>query len=480
MELQTIKIFLASSSELKDDRRELELAILRKNDSLKNEGVFIEMIVWEDFLDTISATRLQDEYNKSILQCDIFIMLFFTKVGKFTFEEFQVALNSFKKTGKPKIYTYFKNAPIDSSNINEEDILSMLSFKKKLKDIGHYFTTYNNVDGLKYHFSEQLLKLDITPSKFRFAEKPGIPEEQMPPPSFFKNRKKSIYFILLGLLVAVVATTIIFNNSAKETITPIDGSLKEIISPIDISSNETELLIDNSSNQTIPLSDISSNETKAPSSTSSKEIIRSSNNSMKETISPIEFNAGKNSMTLTYHSNSLARSDKFQIDPNETVEYLKKALKRHYKISIPPQLLDRTSDGGYEINDVLVANHKVLNMESLSLKNAGLKLNDVIEFDYQIISSETMACRMPGVLVEIEGIEDINPILTLNGIHNPVKTIKRDGSYQFYFDTVNECNPESWIGKLGSSNNSYYLTNPYNISYGDTLTMHFNLVAQSK
>ena len=80
---QTKRIFLASSSELKEDRKEFEIFINRKNKDWVGQGVFIELIVWEDFLDALSKTRLQDEYNKAIRECDIFVMLFWTKVGQY-------------------------------------------------------------------------------------------------------------------------------------------------------------------------------------------------------------------------------------------------------------------------------------------------------------------------------------------------------------------------------------------------------------
>jgi hypothetical protein len=61
--MQTQKIFLASSSELREDRREFEIFLNRKNNDWVEKGVFLKLIVWEDFLDAVSKTRLQDEYN---------------------------------------------------------------------------------------------------------------------------------------------------------------------------------------------------------------------------------------------------------------------------------------------------------------------------------------------------------------------------------------------------------------------------------
>jgi hypothetical protein len=59
--MKTKKIFLASSSELKNDRKEFEIFINRKNIDLQKKGFFIELVIWEDFLDAMSQTRLQDE-----------------------------------------------------------------------------------------------------------------------------------------------------------------------------------------------------------------------------------------------------------------------------------------------------------------------------------------------------------------------------------------------------------------------------------
>ena len=116
----TKKIFLASSSELKEDREEFEILIGRKNKDWVARGVFLELVVWEDFLDAVSQTRLQDEYNEAIRECDLFVMLFCTKVGQYTEEEFATAFGQFKATNKPFIFTYFKDAQISTGGANQE------------------------------------------------------------------------------------------------------------------------------------------------------------------------------------------------------------------------------------------------------------------------------------------------------------------------------------------------------------------------
>ncbi len=158
-ERKTIRIFLASSAELEADRKEVGIFINLENNRLNKEGIFIELNLWEDFIDAMSATRLQDEYNKVVRDCDIFLSLFFTKVGKYTAEEFENAFGQFSETGRPYIYTYFKDEDVKISNLNKADINSKFDFQEKLKALGHFPTQYKNMEDLKYQFKMQLEKL---------------------------------------------------------------------------------------------------------------------------------------------------------------------------------------------------------------------------------------------------------------------------------------------------------------------------------
>jgi len=84
---------------------------------------------------------------------------FFTKAGKYTEEEFEGAYRHFKETGKPRIYTFFKNADIKTGNAKKQDLNSLWSFQEKLSELGHFHTVYDNIEGLKLQFKDQLEKL---------------------------------------------------------------------------------------------------------------------------------------------------------------------------------------------------------------------------------------------------------------------------------------------------------------------------------
>jgi hypothetical protein len=157
--METIRIFLASSSELLPDRKEFREFLSVENDRFHKKGVYFELIQWENFLDAVSQTSLQDEYNKELKKAQIVICLFYTKAGKYTQEEFDTALTQFKETGSPLIYTYFKSGAPDPDP-NDQLALDLISFKKRLADIGHFYTAYNNIDDLKYQFRKQLDRLE--------------------------------------------------------------------------------------------------------------------------------------------------------------------------------------------------------------------------------------------------------------------------------------------------------------------------------
>lgn len=159
-QMRTLKIFLASSSELKEDRDALRLFISLENDRLNEKGanIYLQLVQWEYFLDTVSDTSSQTEYNKALKECDIVLSLFFSKAGKYTQEEFESAYQNFKDTGKPKIYAYFKDAPINTGSITD-DVISLLNFRKRLQEIGHFPTSYTDIENLKVQFKRQLDKL---------------------------------------------------------------------------------------------------------------------------------------------------------------------------------------------------------------------------------------------------------------------------------------------------------------------------------
>jgi hypothetical protein len=157
--VKTLRIFLASSAELREDRDAVDLYFRQQNDRLLKQGLYLEIIRWETFLDAMSETRLQDEYNAAIRDCDLFVSLFKTRTGKYTEEEFDIAHQTFLDQRRPLIYTYFRKATVSTSASNRKDLLSLWEFQQKLRDLGHFYTEYESPADLQKQFRDQLEKL---------------------------------------------------------------------------------------------------------------------------------------------------------------------------------------------------------------------------------------------------------------------------------------------------------------------------------
>jgi hypothetical protein len=155
--METCKIFIASSAELKHDREEFRKLLSLINDRLHYRGLYLKLEEWEYFFDAISQDSKQGDYNESIKECEIVICLFYTKAGKYTQVEFDTALQQFHKTGKPLIYTYFKE-PEKNENAGTAVVPdpSLKEFKDRLSSLGHFYTRYKSTEDLHLQFKMQL------------------------------------------------------------------------------------------------------------------------------------------------------------------------------------------------------------------------------------------------------------------------------------------------------------------------------------
>lgn len=174
------RIFIASSWQLRKDRAAFRELIMEQNNAWHEQGAFLQVVGWEHFLDALSPTCLQDEYNKAIRDCDVFVMLYQSKVGKYTREEFKTALEQFRKTGRPLIYTYRKTAA-PKTPPSAEDTLSVAEFEAHLADLKHFRTDYPNRKGLQLHFLQQLHRL-AKEGVIGFAPPGGALPPGAPPP----------------------------------------------------------------------------------------------------------------------------------------------------------------------------------------------------------------------------------------------------------------------------------------------------------
>ena len=159
--MKEIKVFLASSEELKYDRLAFSDLIRKLDNIYEKRGIRIKLFQWEDFDAAYNDKRKQDEYNEYIKQSDLFLALFRTKAGKFTVEEFELARNEHREKGSPKPHVYCRDL-----EQGETEDATLSEFKQRLfAEMGHFFARYKNDDGLNLHFVMQLQLLENSRSE---------------------------------------------------------------------------------------------------------------------------------------------------------------------------------------------------------------------------------------------------------------------------------------------------------------------------
>lgn len=91
--MTTIKIFIASSYELSEQRILIGDYIRRLSYDYSPRGIRLRMSCWEDFYPEYTGKSKQQEYDEQLIRtCDIFIALFRVRCGKYTQHEVHYAL----------------------------------------------------------------------------------------------------------------------------------------------------------------------------------------------------------------------------------------------------------------------------------------------------------------------------------------------------------------------------------------------------
>lgn len=157
-EIRILNLFLASSNELAHEREKIEIALSRKNDVLRKQGFSIDLLIWEDGKHIGKSLRSQDNYNLEIAQCHVFAMLFYSKVGKYSLEEFELAKSLFDTEAMPRICIFQKHIGMPISQ-TEADAKSRFEFLKQLNELEHFPTLFDNTDKLVNELEDIIDKL---------------------------------------------------------------------------------------------------------------------------------------------------------------------------------------------------------------------------------------------------------------------------------------------------------------------------------
>ena len=176
--MQKIKIFLASSEELKQERLELAGLIGHMNLILEPKDIHIYLVKWEYLDASMSELHKQEEYNRVLDKCDICLVLFWNRFGKYTKTEFDRAFARSQEGDKKKmeLLIYFKEGNEENEELKAfkdqcestlpshcRQITDIQSLKETfLKDFNDYQQQYLG-NGCELIFNENSVTLDGKP-----------------------------------------------------------------------------------------------------------------------------------------------------------------------------------------------------------------------------------------------------------------------------------------------------------------------------
>lgn len=155
--MKTIKIFLASSSELSEERDKMSMLIESLNERFEPRGIHLKLVKWENLDSSMNRIRKQNEYNDELSKCDICMVLFWNKIGEYTKEELDLAYHNYSEGRRPyKIYVFFKESEVQSEDIAD--------FKKSIESTyGHFYNTFTSSEKLQLDF---LLQFELYQNSF--------------------------------------------------------------------------------------------------------------------------------------------------------------------------------------------------------------------------------------------------------------------------------------------------------------------------
>ena len=135
-QMNVLRVFLASPSDLVDERKATKEMVDRLNSSIRETGWAVELLGWEDRLPGFG--RPQAQINEDVDACDLFLGVLWrrwgSQSGKFKSgfeEEFERALNRRRQSVSPEIWIYFKR--VDDTSDPGEQLRQVLTFRKNLE-----------------------------------------------------------------------------------------------------------------------------------------------------------------------------------------------------------------------------------------------------------------------------------------------------------------------------------------------------------
>ena len=180
--LETIQVVLASPSDLTEEREMIQSLVDENNTVYKRSGIVIDLRMWEKTVPGMNENGPQGvvDLDLEIPKADIFICLYWKKVGTVipsegiagTEHELNVAIDCYKKCGKPDIKAFFKAIPVDEAE--KEDSKYIKNIAHRLQPLGLY-NSFDTINVLRSKINQILQSAVLSRVKAPMPVEPDTP-----------------------------------------------------------------------------------------------------------------------------------------------------------------------------------------------------------------------------------------------------------------------------------------------------------------
>lgn len=187
--MKTIKIFIAGSKDLEQERNCIKLLANDLNSIYNAKNCMVIILSFDDFNDD------QKEYNNFIEQeADIAIFILDGRIGEYTQKEFLKATNSQKKENRPEVIIFLRNFTESSPEIGRIEGLIVAQLGDK------YYVNYSNPDDLKAKARKRITQfIDNNIENPVLQKKDNISEKS--------TYNKNIKLLLTSMFCIIIALT---------------------------------------------------------------------------------------------------------------------------------------------------------------------------------------------------------------------------------------------------------------------------------
>lgn len=156
----SINVFIAGSKALKAERDAVSAALMQITNK-SSRGYVFRAKTYEDFDRSLTEEGRQAEYDRYIAnEAEYAIFILDGAVGGITFNEFNVAMEAYKRKHTPEIYVYSR---IQNSTNGEPTTQSdeAEKIKKYVSDARQYYIEYKDIDDLRHLIKEDFRRYSI-------------------------------------------------------------------------------------------------------------------------------------------------------------------------------------------------------------------------------------------------------------------------------------------------------------------------------